>query len=329
MSNSRKYNYIFYGATNDFTKTEFSEYYKMEGVQVKEDPFESDSRALQLIYKAHTYPYLNKYIELPFKGIWNKKCRVKDFHNNKPLCFVFFPKYALNKQYHKYLRQTYPGCKLVLQFWDLVKKNKMWFPKLDIDYIKEEFDLVLSFNKYDCEKYGFTYFNGETASKQDITPSKNGYESDVVFIGRTKGRYEKLMKIYDMVTDAGFTCYFYVVTDNGEKYSHGDIIFTKKLMSYREVLQHVVDSRCILELVQEGQYGFSSRAKEAFIYNKKLITDSLIVKDQRFYPSKDICFIEKPEDINLDILRDTTEVDYGYDDDYSAGKVIELMETLL
>ena len=322
-----KYSYIIYGNTNEFVRIARQDFLKIENVCLMKDPFESKNRVIQMIYKMHTYPQLNRFIELPLKSIWNTHCYISEYASNKPICFIFFAKYATNRQYLHYLKNRYPNCKLVLEFWDLVSKNKKWFPKLSIENIKQDFDLVLSFNKYDCKKYGFTYFNGETHSKQDL--KQEHIESDVVFIGRGKGRENKLIKIYDMIKKAGYKPFFYVVNNDYKKYRHDDMIFTNKLMPYMELLQHEVNSRCILELVQDGQYGFSSRAKEAFVYNKKLITDSLIVKDQRFYPSKDICFIEKPEDIDLRILEDNSEVNYGYNDDYSCEKVIELIESVI
>ena len=325
--NNAKYNYIFYGDTNEFAHITLRSLNLYSNVVVKCDPFESKSKAFNWLYKSHTYPYVNRYIELPFKKIWNNQCAIPDFSNDRPLCFVFQPKYTTNRQFLSYLRDTYIDCKLVLEYWDLVDKYKKWFPKMNIEHIEEDFDLVLSFNKYDCEKYGFTYYNAETQEKQNIKQDRE--ESDVVFIGNGKGRISKLIEIYDIVTSAGYKCFFYIVDSEYKKYNHGDIIFTKKLMPYMDLLQHEINSRCILELVQEGQCGFSSRSKEAFIYNKKLITDNKIVKDQRFYPSKDICFIEKLEDINLDILRDNTEVDFGYDNDYSCGKVLELIESIV
>lgn len=328
MENGKhKYNYIVYGNTNEFSKITRQDFLKMGDAVLKEDPYESKSSLMQMIYKAHTYPYINRYVELPLKKIWNNYCFKPEFLDNKPFCFLFFPKYATNRQYLHYLKKTYPDCKLVLEFWDLVSNNKKWFPKLSIQNIKRDFDLILSFNKYDCEKYGFVYYEAETHSKLNIKQEKD--ESDVVFIGNIKGRMNKLMKIYDIIENAGYRPYFYVVDSNYKKYSHKNIVFTNKRMPYKDVLQHEVNSRCILELVQEGQYGFSSRAKEAFIYNKKLITDSLIVKDQRFYPSKDICFIEQPEDIDLRILEDNSEVNYGYNDDYSCEKVIEIIESVI
>ena len=324
-----KYNYIFYGASNGFVELMMGEYNDMDNAALMEDPFVSNNKFLKCLYKAHTYAYTNKYFEIPFKGIWNRHCSIPEKFDARPICFVFFPKYTTNKELHKYLRKTYPGCKLVLQFWNLVSRNIGWFPNLDLDYIKKEFDLVLSFDKNDCITYGLQYYDAQTPRKQNLKMSTDKYESDVVFIGRGKNRNEKVNEIYDMLTEAGFSCYFVIVEKERKLYTDNGIIYTNKLMPYGEILQHVVDSRCVLEIVQDGQYGFSCRSKEALIYNKKLITNNKIIKDQRFYPSKDICFFEKSDDINLDMLRDYTAVDHKYKDDYSNEKVIELIESIL
>ena len=100
-------------------------------------------------------------------------------------------------------------------------------------------------------------------------------------------------------------------------------------MPYGEMLEKTINSRCVLELSQDKEYGFTSRSQEAIIYNKKLITDSLIVKEQKFYPSKDILFINDVADINPDFVKEMNEVDYGYNGEYSPLRMIENIEAHL
>ncbi len=323
-----KYNYIIYGITNDFYRHSFSDLLDLSNCKLCTDPFDSKIKIFNMLYKAHSYPQITRYVNLPFKSLWNRFCKFDFFHNDNPICFVFTPKYITHTYLFNYLRNKYPTCKIVLAFRDIVARNKTWFPQLDMKKVKDDFDLVMSYNKYDCEKYGLTYFNTE-ASKIDVAVSKDYPESDVVFIGTAKDRLQEIIKAYDILSESGFKCFFYVVLPKGQRYVHKGIIFTNKGMSYDEMLSHTVNSRCVLELSQKNEYGFTSRSQEAFMYNKKLITDSKIVKDQRFYPSPHIQFIESADQINPDFLNDESLVDYKYKNEYSPIKTLEILEQKL
>lgn len=327
-----KYNYVFYGATSFYTgagflKTSFQEMDALENAVVRGDFLESDNRLLQLLFKLHTYPQFNRFIEIPWKSIWTKHCFKFTFRNNNPICFIFEVKYFDQDYFFDVLKRRFPGCKFVITFRDLYERKKQQFSTIDINTLHKKFDLVMSYDKGDCEKYGMTYFNLE-ASMQPLKIAKDYPWSDVIFIGRAKGRTDRIIKAYDILSAAGLKCFFYVVGEQNIK-QHGDIIFTNRIMPYQEMLEHTMNSRCVLELSQVGEYGFTSRSQEAIMYNKKLITDSLIVREQKFYPSKDILFISNVDEINPDFVKDQSEVNYGYDGEYSPVRLLENIESHL
>ena len=101
-------------------------------------------------------PITNKFIELPMKSIWNRWVFREKFDNDNPICFIFFA--GRNKEINNgviyYLRSKYKNCKMVLFYQDLVKKSAL--PQ--IEKIRNQFDLILSFDQLDVKKYNLLYY---------------------------------------------------------------------------------------------------------------------------------------------------------------------------
>ncbi len=318
------HNYVIFGITNEFYRHSFADLKKLNNVLIREDIYENDNKFLYYLYRLHTFPKTK--IRWPFTSAWDSRSYRDTFDNGERMCFVFMPKHANRHSYFKYLREKYTECKLVMMFRDRVDRNLQWFPYLRMEEIKSEFDLVYSYNKYDCDEYGLLYFNTE-ASKEDLIPRDQSKWSDVVFIGNVKDRLEKIIKAYYIFKKAGLNTDFYVVgAPKGERFDGDGIVFADKGISYAEMLNRTVNSKCVFEVSQPGEYGFTSRSQEAVMYNKMLITDSLIVKDQKFYPSKFIHFYEAVEEIDPMLIRESEMPEYGYDNEYSPIRVIEQIE---
>ena len=49
------------------------------------------------------------------------------------------------------------------------------------------------------------------------------------------------------------------------------------------ILQFIQESRCILEIVKNGQVGFTMRTMEALFFERKLITNNLEILEADFY----------------------------------------------
>lgn len=318
------HNYVVFGVSNDFYRHSFADLKALKNVIVRADLYDNSNKLLYFLYRVHTFPRIK--VRWPFTYIWDKRCFHQKFENDNDTCFLFMPKHANRKSYFEYLRKEYPGCKLVMMFRDRVDRNLLWFPYLRIDELKKDFDLVYSYNKYDCEKYGLLYFNTE-ASREKLTAREKQTWSDVVFIGNVKDRLDKILNAYRIFKNAGLKTDFYIVGAPKERrFQEDGIVFANKGMSYAEMLDRTVNSRCVFEVSQPGEFGFTSRSQEAFMYDKKLITDSLIVQDQRFYPSEHILFYRSIDDINPEFVKGSSMPDYMYNDDYSPIRIIEQIE---
>jgi len=117
---------------------------------------------------------------------------------------------------------------------------------------------------------------------------------DVFFVGQLKGREITLSKLIKEFKDNKITYHFHLVygnhykneIDNELKGCIGD-----RLMTYKDTLDKINRSRCLLDLTQKGQKGLTLRPIEALIYKKKLITDNIAIKEEAFYNSNNIWII--------------------------------------
>jgi hypothetical protein len=77
-------------------------------------------------------------------------------------------------------------------------------------------------------------------------------------------------------------------TDPSQNYS--------SYLTYLENLQNVIASRCVVDIVQDGQYGLTIRVFEAAVYQKKLLTNNKTILETDLY-NKNNVFILDYDDI--------------------------------
>ena len=74
------------------------------------------------------------------------------------------------------------------------------------------------------------------------------------------------------------------------------------------------------------QKALTLRPYEAVVYNRKLLTNNRSILDFKYYNSRYMQLFERAEEIDWDWIAADTEVDYGYQGDYSPRKLLELLE---
>lgn len=226
----------------------------------------------------YTYPRL-----FPFK-----------FEDNKPLVFLFFghTHYVYQSSYLKYLRKTYPNVKLVLYMQDVIARNFY----LDFEKVRNSFDLILSYDKGDCNKYGLLYY----PTPYSIYPIESEVliePLDVFYCGHAKSRYNQIFDVYHRCKEKGLKVKFFVTAvPNDKKIICDDIIYDKPI-SYIENLQYVQKSKCILEIMQENADGYTPRFWEAIIYDKHLLTNNTKIVNSNYYNKEYIHMTSNINDI--------------------------------
>ena len=115
---------------------------------------------------------------------------------------------------------------------------------------------------------------------------------DVYFCGFAKTRYPIINNLYKKLTSQGLKCDFHLMNypDNEDKVA--GIHYNEAPFSYEKNIQHVLNSRCILEIMQENADGFTPRVWESIIYDRHLLTNNRSLFNSEFFNEKNMHFVE-------------------------------------
>lgn len=186
----------------------------------------------------------------------------------------------------KKIKKDNPSIKITFWYWN--PAFRMGIPR------KVLFNLarVFSFDQDDCEKYNLSFNTTFYFEKIKLKKKKDKY--DTLFVGLNKGRRETLEKLYTDLNSLELKNLFHIVPDKDENHSQ-----KKKPIPYKEYLELLAESKCIIDIIAEGQSGLTVRSMESIFHQKKLITNDLNIKNQDFYDPNNIYIIgiDKFEDI--------------------------------
>jgi len=322
------YNYVIFGSDWDLYKVSYSDLDSLENVRYISTPYEFRSKILKFLFRLHCTPKINNIISLPLKSIWNSGYFKNDFQNNSPICFIFFSSRSIYEQHGlvKYLRKKYPASKMVCFFQDLINLQS----NLDINHIKKVFDLVLSFDQADCQKHGLVYHQLVFSSFPVKLPAEI-QECDVYFLGKAKNRLQEIIELYEFLRSHNLKCKFYLVGVDRDKQVYTDEIHYIDSMSYIENLQHVISSKCLLEIMQKNGHGYTQRMCEAIAYDKKILTNNIEVKNAPFFNEGYISVYSNISDIDISFLKHgvNDNVDYNFKEQLSPKELLSFIENKL
>ena len=320
-----KYNYVIIGSEADFYMASYADLFKCSYAKYLWRRIDTDNPIITFLYRLHTSPVTNKFIKLPMKSIWNKWIFTGKFDNDNPICFLFFV--GRDKEIKNgaisYLRKKYKNCKIVLFYQDIVKKSKL----PEIEKIRNQFDLILSFDQLDVKRYVLVYY---PLVYSEITVKKGSIsESDVYFVGKAKDRLDDIRATYDVFTKAGLKCDFHVTGVSKEEIRDDGIIYNLPI-TYMENLQRIKATKCMLEIMQKGGHGYTLRYCEAIMYDKKIITNNLEIKKAPFYAKERIQVFKNPKKISCEfVLEGEKKVNYDYKDKLSPKKLLDFLDSKL
>ncbi len=173
----------------------------------------------------------------------------------------------------EYIRKCIPKAhSFNVFFWNPMSKT-FEEPQKAIQRLKKIGCIISTFDKKDSEIYHLIY--KKQFIKKISTPNLP-IKYDFYFLGTPKGREATLQSITQRFKDIGKTgiC---IVPHSKEQF-----------IPYDRNLQYVLQSFCIIEVVQEGQEGLTLRALEALVYGKKLITTLRNIVNYDFYNPNNI-----------------------------------------
>lgn len=287
-----KYHYVIFGYPRDYFKVMFQEAIDKIGAEYITNPASTHAfgKVARCLHNIHFNEYLNWRYELPFKRLWFKQYYKSQ--PDQPVCFIFLmdwltPRY---KGLIDELRKTNPKAKFVVYLEDLVASHSF-----DIEEAKK-FDLVISYDEGDSVKYGYEY-HPTFLSKIDIKPDSS-LHSDFCFVGLPKNRLNIIHSVYKYLVERGFKCDFIVSGDKKKKNRVNGIKYIDEDMSYLEYLEHVVNTDCIVEIMQNNAQGYTLRTWESLLYDKKLLTNNSSIKKSGFYNPEQIIVFDNIRDID-------------------------------
>jgi hypothetical protein len=232
------------------------------------------------------------------------------------------------RDYIDFIRHNYPHVKLVLLIRDTVEDNTKRNKEFRIDKVKEQFDLVISYdNMHDVPVYGLTYAPVYMSTSREIDLSAITCQYDIAFIGTSKDRLSTIHRIYQLCTGYGLKPYFYIFRVKDSDRLPG-IVYGIRYLKRNLLLQRELESNCILEVLKGDAHSNTTRFWEAVIYNRKFYTNWKGVVDSPYYNPRFIRVFDSPDDLDIDFIKERIEVDYHYQGELSPLKYLELFDNM-
>lgn len=333
-----KYKYVFFdsGELNNGVVDTSNYYYvctldlrNTEGVKVISYPTEGHSSLYHKLFVgslmlSKKWPLFSFAARLFYPSYFSDEYG-KDGNN---LCVVVYG-YYITPDYLRYIKKKYSKAKIVKihrDSYEIWRRKNSLFSDNDM---KELFDLQLSYDIGDSIKYKMIHFD-EIESKVDISKSLNYPLYDVFFAGAAKDRLPFLIRIYDHLEKMGIRPYFYITNvRKQDQIIRSGITYSERNMKYSDMLYKTVNAKVVLEVNQGCVDGFTSRFLEAVLYNKKLLTNNIAVKNNKYYNEEYINVFSDPEDIDASFILQDKKIDYHYNNEFSPVHLINLIDKSL
>lgn len=279
------------------------------------------------LFKIHFSHRINSIFNLPGKSFWNKYYIQNK--SQKPCRFIFNGDYYYLKEFglFDYLKQRYPQSALIMNFYNPISYYTKQDPNFDLEYFIKNFDLLLTYNEVDVEWYGLTLARQIIPCFQKFEENKKE-KKDVFFVGRNKGRLEDIISVYEICTNAGLKCDFHItdVPINCQKYAK--FISYNRTLSYEKVLEHVANSHCVLNIIQDGASGITLRDIEAIGLGKMIITNNKSIEKMACYDPEMVIWIDELRN-KVNDLKKTKKDFWKNKSQYSWGEWLNFIETEL
>jgi len=291
MNYSFKYNYLIIG-DGGYYLVGYRDIISLSNVRYFTDYYTGfNSRLARNLVRWNFSRVVNRFVKTPFKGFVYPRLFPHSFNDNKPICYLFFGcrPYIYNSSYLDYIKQQDSRTKCVLYMQDLVARNKY----LNIEKIRDKMDLLLSYDKGDCDKYGMHFYSTPMSRIPNLIIEDIQKESDFYFCGKAKERYEIVHQLFNELTLLGYKCDFNILGTPSNAEHISGINYLSKPLDYEENLQHVAKTRCVVEIMQEGADGFTPRLWESILYDKHLLSNNMVLRDSHYYELRYIHFLEE------------------------------------
>lgn len=217
-------------------------------------------------------------LRIPGKSLWNNPF-VRNI--NTPWLIVFDS--TITAGYIKWLSGQLPNTHIVLCY-----SNKI-SDRLD-PYEVDGYCVQWSFDKEDCKRYPILNYSSTSFYFDHLASqgSDRGIKYDLVYVGRDKGRADKILALERACREMNLCFYYRIVPDH--RYELYKRSYYKPAISYEDLLKLSRQSKAILSFSEGAQVSVTVRALEAAFNEIKLVTTDKNAYNYFFY-DKDRVFI--------------------------------------
>ncbi len=250
------------------------------------------------------------------RNIWYNS-QIKNIRENNII--IFDP--LITSDIVSYIVKLYPDRQIYLCYENRADNT------INPDSIKEKKVIKCTYDKSDSARYHMHYIEGGYQDVYRFVNSDNKLY-DIVYVGRDKGRGDKILSLEKKFKKLGLKTYFHICGDRWLINKHKK--YYKPVLSYTEYLKIASKGKAILNIMPEGQEALTLRDFEVVFNGVKGITNNKWIKNSELYDKsrffilgidklKDLPeFISSPfKEIPEDILKKYTE-------DYYLEQILKL-----
>lgn len=247
---------------------------------------------------------------------------LKKYQNND--VYVIFSDMTLNFFPYSYIRSLiyHNKAKCFVLFLNSMKvlNNKTLNAKLDLFKACN----IFTFDGHDAKLNEWNFVNSFYSAPiiNYHIPEKKG----VYYIGQAGNRFDIILNVLQHLNKNNIYCNFNVAGCSKEQQVQEKGLNYIKGIPYMTTIEQMNSLDCILEIQSKGQSGPTLRYFQAVSMNKKLLTNNSNVTKLDFYNPEYIKIFSKPEDIDVDWLQSSINIDYKYDNRYSPENFINLLK---
>ena len=246
------------------------------------------------VFKKYTLP-LRLIIKMKLDWIFfsNWKKELKKYKQ-----FIIFDA-VFSESITKYIKSKNKDSKIIYYYWNVIGNDN------NMPLFDKNIDEIWTFDKDDSIKYNLKWNPQFYTNKIEL---KDGnIRSDLVFLGRNKGREEEINKVDKLFKNYNLETNLIIINKETD------------LISYDDYLKYVSESKAILDILAKGQNGLTLRCMESLFLEKKLITNNSDIKNYNFYNKNNIFILGEDDPdklvsfLNSDYVKIENKIRYYYD----------------
>ena len=340
MDVNNKSEYVIFWSNWDLYRQSFSDIIPLDNVQYIDCPLIKlcgfNRRLYDFIHYEHSgliKKFLHKIAKSIFKeDYWMSFYFGKRRKKKDEYVFIFSGAWLIfNYDFFSWLKRNYPNAQYVLFLCDLFNTVTNSEEQLNLDTIKQDFNLILSFDQNDCQRYGFTYHPLVFSPYRGIIEDMPMY--DIYFLGQPKNRFKEIISCLERFWEYGLKTDICLVGVKPEEQVYKDKIqYSDRFLPYEENLQRTLHAKCELEIMQKGGTGYTQRMCEVIALDKKIVTNNPLIHEAPFYNPNYIFQIRGAEDITEELckkIKSEVIVDYHYKDKLSPIELLNFINARL